>query len=133
MNDLTLWDYWRMLGPLGKLLFLYIAAVLISLLIRSFTAALRGRLTQVRLLSPVFERSAISIALLTLSYGCAMGWLVCKGDFYGSDFDSTLTRALREGLFHFRVLGCAFSIAALFYFIGWGLAQPKQRAAVSKG
>jgi hypothetical protein len=133
MQELTLWDYWRMMGPLGKLLFLFIAAVCVSLAVRSFIAARRGGLEQVRGLASAFERSAISIALLTLFYSCLIGWMVCKHSYYGSDFENTLTRTLREAIFHFKVLSCAFLTSTLIYFVGWSFSPSSRSKTSSAG
>lgn len=112
MDDLSLLGYWRLLGPIARLLFFYVGVILLTVLIRIITALLLDG--NFAALATFIEKAAISIMMLTTLHAAVLfSYGISTIQWFGRPM------VIRQLLFVARTSSVALAIAVPMYMVGW--------------
>ena len=119
MVNITIWDLWRQQGPYGKLLFLYIGALLLSGMVKAIRQALAT--------SPDWipwcdwaQRSSISALMLCATYTIWYSGKILNGETIADESRARLgDLILREEIVLLKTAASAAALVTALFFISW--------------
>jgi hypothetical protein len=122
MLQLTYLEYWRTLPPAGKLLVLYVGAMILVATLKVI-ACLASR-SQWAQLGAWLRHAAVSMMMCSFLYASYIGQLIAIGNRHFSDERASgYIILMKELTFHFRVLSVIALIFFVFFVTGWSISS----------
>jgi hypothetical protein len=119
MVDMTIWDLWRQQGPYGKLLFIYIGALLLIGLMKATRQTLATSPDWVRW-SDWAQRASISALMLCVTYTIWYSGKILSGETIADETKERLgDLILRQEIILFKAVAIPAACTTLLFFIGW--------------